>query len=271
MKALVLSGGGSHGAFEVGVIKRLAELGHVWDLIVGVSAGAINALNMAMYAPSHQLEGARVLEQFWCAMQGNASVYRNWPFGPLQALTGAGGLYDTSPLEAFLRARFHAAALASSGVVMRLGAVGLAGGKMAFGTEKDADPVKWTMASAAFPGVFPPVAIGSERYVDGGVRHTSPIMEAISCGATEIDIVLAEPQDGASNPWDLKHAGNAALVGIRAAEIMANEVFVTDQDVLASFGGKYRTYAPYAPWDVDPLSFDPTAIRHMIDVGYGVP
>ena len=78
MKALILSGGGAHGAFQVGVIKRLAELGHQWDLVAGVSVGAINAMQMAMYAPKDHLQAARELEQFWYNIRGNDTIYRNW-------------------------------------------------------------------------------------------------------------------------------------------------------------------------------------------------
>lgn len=273
MRALVLSGGGSHGAFEVGVVKRLTELGHSWGIIAGVSAGAINALNMAMYSPADQLEGARTLEQFWFSIRDSGTVYENWPLGFIEALTN-GSLYNTKPLENFLRARFDSWKLAHSGVRLFLGATGLRSGKIAFGTETSHDPVRWTLASAAFPAVFPAIEIDGDRYIDGGVRHTAPIKQAIDAGATEIDVVLAEPQDGESNPWDLSGANNAALVAIRAAEIMANQVFVTDQDVIESFkqrGGTVRIYAPYAPWDVDPLSFNAVQIRRMIDVGYGIP
>lgn len=271
MRALVISGGGAYGAFQVGVIKRLTELGKRWDIIAGVSVGAINALQMAMYPVSQQDTGARVLEQFWYDIKSNETVYRNWTIPILEGLLGKGGMFDTAPLESFLRARFKPELLSLSGVLLRLGATGLSSGQIVFGTEKSHDVVKWVMASAAFPGAFPPVEIDGEKWVDGGIRDTIPVEEAISLGATHIDIVMTNPQDGEALPWDLKHSGNAALVGIRAAEIMENEVFVTDQDCLKNFTGTYKVYAPYAPWDSDSLTFDPKIIRRMIDVGYGIP
>ncbi len=47
MKGLVLQGGGAKGAFQVGAIKALIELGHSFDGVVGVSIGAINAAFVA--------------------------------------------------------------------------------------------------------------------------------------------------------------------------------------------------------------------------------
>ena len=271
MKALVLSGGGAYGAFQVGAIKRLAELGRRWDVILGVSVGAVNALQIAMYPPSQTLEAARELEQFWFGIQGNQTLYRNWTIPVLEGLFGKGSIYDTAPLEAYLRARFKPAKLASSGVKLRMGATNLRTGKLHFGTEKSPDVVKWVMASAAFPAAFTPVRLDGDLWVDGGIRDTAPINEAVNMGATDMDIVLTGPRDGEAHDWDLKNAGNAALVGIRAAEIMANEVAQTDQDVLKTFKGTYRIYAPYAPWTTDALNWDPKTIRKMIDVGYGIP
>lgn len=271
MRALVLSGGGSRGAFQVGVVKRLAELGHRWDVVAGVSVGAINAVNMAMYAPAEQRLGALNLERFWCEIEGDRSIYTGWFWGPLAALS-KGGLYDTTPLERFLRARFDHNRLKASGVRLFVGAVDLRSGKYVFATEKSADPIKWVMASAAFPGAFPPVEIGGTRYVDGGVRDTTPISDVLKAGATEVDVVLCNPEGGDDTPWSLAKAGSAVEVGLRAAEIMADEVFLTDLASLRRQSKvRHRVYAPQAPWTVGPLTFDPKEIRRMIDVGYGIP
>ena len=271
LRALVLSGGGAYGAFEVGVIKRLAELGRKWDVVCGVSVGAVNALQIAMYPPAQHLNAARELEQFWFAIQGNQTIYRNWTIPILEGLFGKGSIYDTTPLDNFLRSRFKSAMLAASGVKLRMGATNLRTGQIQYGTETAPDVVRWVMASAAFPGAFTPIELNGDKWIDGGVRDTIPIRPAMDLGVTEMDVVLSGPESGEDHAWDLKQAGNAALVGLRSAGIMANEVFKTDLDVLKGYKGKYRIYAPYAPWDTDPLNFDPKAIRHMIDVGYGIP
>lgn len=282
MKALVLSGGGSHGAFQVGVIKRLVELGRRWDAVYGVSVGAINALHMAMFNSADAPAAAQTLEEFWLAIRGNGDVYQGWPFGMVDVvdiLMKKGSIYDTSPLERFIRARFDAKKFAESNVNMAVGTVSLRSGQIVYADKKTpGDIVKWVMGSAAFPGAFEPIEIDGDRFVDGGIRHTTPIAKAIADGATEMDVVICDPQTGETAPWDVTQAGSAVKVGIRAADIMANQVLITDQYVLdqhllsaADSGFTFRTYSPFAPWTVDSMTFDPAAIRQMIDVGYGIP
>lgn len=270
MKALVLSGGGAYGAVQAGMILRLAELRGGWDAVFGISVGAVNALQMAQYQKNNHLNAARDLRQFWCDIRGNESIYKNWGIPLLEGLFGRGGMYDTSPLENFLRVRFRAKEFETSGVKFFVGATELGSGKITYFDKITPDPVKAVMCSAAFPAAFPPVAYGNGRWIDGGVRDTVPLQKAIAEGATEIDVLLTGPQDGASHSWDLKNAGNAALVGLRCVDIMSSEVFVEDQKA-SNFKGKIRTYAPYAAWDTNPLDFNPAAIRHMMDVGYGIP
>lgn len=272
MRALVLSGGGARGAFQVGVIKRLVELGRRWGVIAGVSVGAVNALQLAQYAPADQARGAADLEAFWYEIAGDATLYRGWTFGVVEALFGRGALHDTAPMEAFLRARVDVARLQVSGVKFRVGAVGLGSGQYRCVDEYVADPVRWVMASAAFPGAFGPVAIDGDRWVDGGIRHTTPIVDALAAGATELDVVLTDPASGEGAFWDTQQAGDVVQVGLRAASILANQVFLADLAALTPRPGvTWRIYAPYAPWPGEPLTFDPKAIRHMIDVGYGIP
>jgi NTE family protein len=267
----VLSGGGSHGAFQVGVIKRLIEMGHRWDVVAGVSVGAVNAMQMAMYSPMEQHVGSQKLEQFWLEIMGNQTIYCEWFGGIIAAVTGRGSLHDTSPLERFLRSKFNPVALAASGVKLRIGATSLRTGRYHAATELDHDVVKWVMASSAFPAAFTPIAIDGDIWIDGGVRDTTPVRDALATGATVLDVVLADPIADDGEPWDLRQAGSAINVGVRAATIMSNEVFRNDLRDLEAKGVKHKLYAPYATWTVGPLDFVPSQIRHMIDVGYGIP
>ena len=124
MRALVLSGGGARGAFQVGVIQRLLDLGHAWDLVAGVSVGALNALGMAMYPPAAQKDGAFHLAEMWHGIRGNDSVYTSWWGGPLTALW-KGSRYDTAPLARLLARFYEPKRLAASGVQLLVGAVSL--------------------------------------------------------------------------------------------------------------------------------------------------
>ena len=68
-RALVLSGGGNNGAWEVGVLYGMVNYGNpadfAFDVITGVSAGAINTLATAGYAPGEEVEMAQYMSDLW--------------------------------------------------------------------------------------------------------------------------------------------------------------------------------------------------------------
>ena len=106
--------------------------------------------------------------------------------------------------EVFLPAR-----VATSGITLRVAVVGLESGELRYVTETGAlvdrdnqpvpgepavDLVEAIRASCAIPAVFAPVRLGSEHYVDGGVRETLPTEVAVEhLGATKVYAVVAPP------------------------------------------------------------------------------
>jgi predicted acylesterase/phospholipase RssA len=100
--ALVLSGGGALGAFQVGAIKRLWESGYRPDLICGISVGAINAVKLAE-GDTPEGTAADRLQQLWDQMaDGSLAILRDW----------AGAEAFTQRLQTLLTQ--HGAGLASS-------------------------------------------------------------------------------------------------------------------------------------------------------------
>src|SRR5438874_221494 len=89
-RALVLSGGGAKGVWQVGACEHLiAERGYWFDVISGVSAGAVNAAALAPAADAHGLE--RELEHLrsvWLGLRGDCDIYRRRPFGALGMVLG---------------------------------------------------------------------------------------------------------------------------------------------------------------------------------------
>src|SRR5947208_17034278 len=116
--ALVLSGGGARGAYEVGVLRYV--LGEVAPrvgpralprLFCGTSVGAINACGLAAYA--HDLpQGLRMLEERWSRLELRDVFRRGWAdlAGLARWLIGAGApdglqsILDPSPLAELVRA-----------------------------------------------------------------------------------------------------------------------------------------------------------------------
>ena len=224
--ALVLSGGGARGAYQVGVLRGLVEQGFLGrdrsgiDVIVGSSAGAINGAALAAHADAFDT-GIASLEHVWRSIDP-AQVYRTdiaslgriglrwaWDlsFGGATRAAQPKSLLDTRPLRALLAehipfaqigknvAAGHLAALAlvatdlytSNGVLFLDGAPDLpAWTRRRWRIERTAIGVEHLLASSAIPIFFPSVPIGGRHYGDGSIRNTAPLSPAINLGADRI-------------------------------------------------------------------------------------
>ena len=218
--ALVLSGGGARGAYEVGVLSYVfGELARQRggpprvDVLSGTSVGAINGCFLAAHLADPAV-GMQRLVDLWTGME----LTRVLGFGLRQAislprvLTGGGagsGVFDVRPLvelvtreipwraisrslrRGHLRALSVSATEVSTGrtvVFMHTGPDGTLPSTAPPRTIIRADRIgpPHALASAAIPLLFPPVQIGSELYVDGGLRQNTPIAPALRLGATHV-------------------------------------------------------------------------------------
>lgn len=268
-RALVLSGGGALGAFQVGALGPLAATCDGWDVVCGVSVGAINAAKLCQYPREAHRLGVEALERLWTTgIKDTSTIYRRWPWGLLDSLLSKGSLYNTSPLYALLVRELDVHRMRSSGVAFRAGAVALGSGAYQVVTEQNDNLDQWLMASSAFPGGFPPVAIGSELWIDGGLRNITPIASVVG-SYDEIDVVVCQPIDGTVNPWPLEKASSVLNVGLRSAEVMAAEIAKGDFDEVQRQirGKKLRIVVPRKPLAYDPLSFEQKPIEQMMALG----
>lgn len=267
MRALVLSGGGVKGAFEAGVILALAERGFTWNVMAGVSAGALNAAFMAQFAPADQLYGASELVKLWHSVADKDIKKRWFPFGKLHALS-KGGLFNTEPLHVLIKKHLDPKKLATSGVELAIGAVSLNTGVYKYVGATTPDIDKWVLASSAFPVAFPPVEIDGELWVDGGIRDCTPITDVLTYNPQEIDVVVAGPLGANLSLTDTGR--NPLNIALRCASIMSDEVFNTD---LAKVN-QNLLFLHQPPLDAklpdDVLTFDPEVIKSLIDLGYKV-
>ena len=182
--AFVLSGGGSLGSVQVGMLLALAERGITPDLVVGTSVGAINA---AWLVGRPDLDGARALAQVW------SSVRRDdvFPARPLAGLLGFLGRRDHLVPAGSLRALLHRhltyARLEDAAVPVHVVATEVTTGLEVVLSRGDA--IEAVCASAALPGVFPPVRIDGRELIDGGVVNNTPISHAIASGVDTIYVL----------------------------------------------------------------------------------
>lgn len=185
--ALVLCGGGSHGALEVGFARALYEAGHRPDMILGTSIGALNGAFLAGGA-----DFAR-LERLWRGFRLRKAVRPNWRW-PLHPRTHPGFL-DLSPMRAVLRRELPVTRFEDLKVPLTVVTTDLATGKACY-WEREGDIIEPIIASMSLPGVFPPVALGGGRHIDGGISDNAPLGRARASGASRafmIECTCADP------------------------------------------------------------------------------
>lgn len=235
--ALVLSGGGARGAYEVGVLsyvlERLAARREPiqLDVICGTSVGAINACFLAAHL-ADPVAGARRLADVWTGIDLDV-VLR---FGVRQVATlhrvllGGGaesvGLFDVAPMSELVQREIPWRAISRNlrhGLLRGLciSTTEVASGRTVLWMQAAAEgrvhivPPPRTvirfgrvgpqhaLASAAIPLMFPAVTIDGGLFVDGGVRQNTPIAPAIRMGATHVFAVglSVDPNSSASRPY----------------------------------------------------------------------
>jgi NTE family protein len=181
--AFVMAGGGSLGAVEVGMLQALLEVGERADLVVGASAGAING---AFFAFDPTPSGLDRLTAIWCRLR-RSDIFPFSLANLLGALTGRDHVCGHDGLRRLLERHFLDRAIEHAKVPLHVVASDLESGNEVLLSSGPA--VEAVLASAAIPGVFPPVDIGGRRLVDGGVANNTPISSAIRLGATRIVVL----------------------------------------------------------------------------------
>lgn len=187
-EAVVLSGGGSLGAVQVGVLRALLEQGVRPDLFVGCSVGALNAAFLAVDPTPARLDE---LERLWRSLDREAVFGRGRKVLAAQLLQVAvrkeDHLYEPDSLRALIRRWVGVDDLAHTAVPCHVVTTDLLTGQPCFWSS--GDPVDVLASSACLPAVFPPVALGGSLHVDGGVTCPVPVERAIELGAARTWVV----------------------------------------------------------------------------------
>jgi NTE family protein len=278
MKALVLSGGGSKGAWQAGVVKYLLqEERPVYDVICGISVGALNAVQMAMVPKGFPALTADRLSLLWETVSTD-KVWKRWfPFGKLHALWKS-SVYNSSPLQQFVRSRLDPIAVKSSGNQLRIVAVSWHTGEVAVANEQSPNLSEWVLASSAFPVFLTPISINNDLWTDGGLRSVTPLGEAIRAGADDIDVVMCS-DPFAQSLFDISDVKAIPGLALRAIDVMNDQVSRADlqicglkNDLAQLPGSKYksvkvRIFTPQKPLAYDSLDFTPENLQAMFKQG----
>jgi NTE family protein len=219
--ALVLSGGGAKGAFQAAAEKYAREVkGYQWDIIAGVSVGALNATMLAMHKYQRLFE-------IWNTISDD-KVYTGGfnLISVINLLFGAKSFYGNEPLRKLLIQEFEPDKI---DVDLRVGSVSLISGKYQEFRRGDPNLIEAVLASTVMPVIWTPEDI-SQRFrsmVDGGVRRITPIGDVLDADPDEIVIINcnAEASSALTQP-----PGNVVQIGLRTLDILLNELFVSDMD-----------------------------------------
>lgn len=224
---LVLTGGGARSAYQVGVLKGVAQLlrrgsACPFPIITGTSAGAVSAIALASDA-AHFRRSVYAIERVWRDFRVHQvfradalSMLRSGLHWMLAFLTGGWlvhpphSLFDNTPLWSLLREKLHFDGIPRSLYKEHLQAIGICAT-----CYEDADSVTfyasasaiepWArvfrkgaqvqlvldhlMASLSIPFLFRPVPLHGQYFGDGAMRQTSPLSPAIHLGANRLFII----------------------------------------------------------------------------------
>jgi len=183
-RAFVPTGGGNRGGWQVGQLEGLPGAGIEPDLLVGTSVGALNA---AAVAGDPTPEGVRKLAMAWRRTR-RADVLPAWGWSRVSALRRR-ALYSNGGLRALIESCAPYPDIEDATVPLRVVTTSLeTGGERVLSSGSVVDAV---LASMAIPGIYPPVQIGEERLIDGGIVDNVPVRPAVEEGADEVFVLAA--------------------------------------------------------------------------------
>lgn len=263
--ALVLSGGGARGAYQVGVLKYIAKRRPLlrFPILTGVSAGAINANFLAGSAGAFD-EAVDSLADHWLSLSTDQVFRTDLPSLASNALRvllnlGSGGspfaprvqgLVETRPLRRFLEDLIDADAVSENIAAGRLRALAISA--TAYDTGRTVTYIQgepwlqtWervrrlavhdritldhVMASAAIPLFFPAVKVGNRYFGDGSLRQSHPLSPAIHLGADRILAISSRWRAPVTEPepdHTAVYPPAAQVLGL-----MLNSIFLDNLDV----------------------------------------
>lgn len=261
---LILSGGGARAAYQVGVLAAIAELlpagaPNPFPVIVGTSAGAINAVSLASGAMDFTAAVQR-LTAFWQGFRSDLVLRSDWPGVIRQAgrffvhsLLGLGAqvpvaLLNSSPLrdllndklhlhgidEAIRKKHLHAVAVTAFGYESGQAVTFYQGGgtidawlrhrRIGVPTQLT---VEHLLASSAIPLLFAPVKLDHEYFGDGAVRQSAPISPALHLGASRVLVVgvSGNPRGNHEHPLQRAYTGQEPTLA-QIGGHMLNSTFI---------------------------------------------
>jgi NTE family protein len=276
--AIILSGGGARGAYQVGILESWRDLflrGGAVEILIGVSAGSINAVRLMQSAPNYA-SGIDALKRLWSTVSTeevfesdfkavvknlmrlmHSSRYQRNPHND----TIVNAVLNTSPLHAYLGRHID-----MGQVQLRLRTMpdhALAVHcfdytdmkNVAFFQTREVCPswerstvrgvrttlaLEHVLASCSVPLIFPPWLIDGHYYGDGSLRNMTPLNSAIRLGADRIISISLR-----GDTFGGEHRSVPTLG--RIAATMLDSMFLDALDIDSQFMNRVNMLATRVP------------------------
>jgi len=215
MIALALSGAANFGAMQAGALEAILAAGIRPEMIIGTSAGALNAISLSADAT---VEGARELQRKWSELAPEHIGVPSTFTALRQLVTQQDGLLSSKPLADHLRTVLppfttfgelrQATRIRTYTVAVEMETAAL----RVFGDHPDDRLLDGAMASSAVPPYLPPWPVGDMRYLDGGVYAKLPVCAAFERGATQVVAIdITHAMGGQAAAWGVMGISGYAL------------------------------------------------------------
>ncbi len=248
---LVLPGGGARNAYQVGVLKAIAELlpadnDNPFPVITGTSSGAINATLLATTAGQYR-QGVERLTGVWQNFESGKVFHADpltaissglrWAFSMTTGgtlMNNPQSVLNNDPLRKLLESHFRMARIQQAIDRGDLRAVGITSSGYDSGMstcyyQGSDDIAPWQrtqrrgvaaelridhlLASIAIPLIFPSVKINGEYHGDGTMRESAPLSPALHLGANRLLIIGVEDAGHPANPEDPQYPSVGQISG----------------------------------------------------------
>lgn len=280
IKALVISGGGSKGAFSGGLVENLIKLKNKeWDILIGTSTGSL-------LVPLISIKEIDKLKEKYTSVT-NKDIFNIRPFKQngkirilnllMRVITGKTSIGQGKNLRKnieniFTEKDFIKSIEMNKTINITVGNVTTANSE--YKSQKECgykDFCDWMLASCSVPIAFEVIKKNGYEYLDGGIFDNVPIQRAIDLGAEEIDVIILSEKNKDMSKWKSKNIFN---VMFRILDILS--LGVTRDDIqLGKLKGELKNINInyyYLPDNFDvgagTVVFDPVVMKKWWEMGY---
>lgn len=236
MIAIVMSGAGARGPLQVGAMQALLEAGIKPDMMVGTSAGAINAAFVA--ARGFNQDALETMQERWKSVSPSVVYPGNLLTAALRFLRGKDSLYSSDGMRRLVREGLPEGVNTFGDLQLPLyvTSVDIISNRLfLFGESPRVPVVDAVLASAAIPAIHPPVSYHGLQLVDGGVLANVAGSVAMDKGATELWVLNAgysgDPEPQAKGVVDILYSTLTAMMAQSLLQDLARATADTDVDL----------------------------------------